>query len=64
MKVEKLNDTAIIEATHSICAAILNLSVEDKRTILESMIDNVIEPLAEDDFFGTEGWEHWAGLDD
>jgi hypothetical protein len=31
--------------------------------ILGYLQDNFLDPLGNDDFFGTEGWEHWLGLD-
>ena len=32
--------------------------------ILESVVYDFIEPISEDDFFGTEGWEHALGIED
>jgi len=36
---------------------------EAVRNLLEKIIDKLDE-LDEEDFFGTEGWEHFFGLED
>jgi hypothetical protein len=36
---------------------------ENIEHILMNLQTHFFDPLAEDDFFGTEGWEHWLGLD-
>ena len=35
----------------------------DVEITLEILQESYLNPLGEDDFFGTEGWEHWLGLD-
>jgi hypothetical protein len=37
--------------------------IENVECILQYLQDGALEPLSEQDFFGTEGWEHWLGLD-
>ena len=36
---------------------------ENIEHILLNLQTHFLDPLAEEDFFGTEGWEHWLGLD-
>lgn len=36
---------------------------EEVELILSTLQQSYFEPLAAEDFFGTEGWEHWLGLD-
>jgi hypothetical protein len=63
MKVSKLNDEAVTETLKAIFSTIIECDVDAQRDFLKELADKMDE-LAEDDFFGTEGWEHWAGLDD
>ena len=36
---------------------------EGVKEFLALFVTEVLEPLAAEDFFGTEGWEHGVGLD-
>ena len=36
---------------------------ENIELVLHNLQTNFLDPLAEDDFFGTEGWEYWLGLE-
>lgn len=36
----------------------------DVEITLEILQEHYLEPLGGDDFFGTEGFEHWLGLDE
>lgn len=33
-------------------------------TVIDTIQDGFLDVLNEEDFFGTEGWEHMLGLDD
>jgi hypothetical protein len=35
---------------------------ESAKELLVQMIQETLDPLAQDDFFGTEGWEHGLGV--
>lgn len=61
MNTDNMTDDAIAEALRRICAAILK--TDDKAEMLQALVDYFLDPLSEDDFFGTEGWEYWAKLD-
>jgi hypothetical protein len=39
------------------------MTEEQAKELLQTIIDKLDE-LNEDDFFGTEGWEHMFGLED
>lgn len=36
---------------------------EDVEVTLDHIQDGYLAELGPEDFFGTEGWEHWLGLD-
>lgn len=36
---------------------------EDVEATLDHIQDGYLDELGPEDFFGTEGWEHWLGLD-
>ena len=36
---------------------------KNARFLLEDLVKGVLDPLAEDDFWGTEGWEHRFGME-
>jgi hypothetical protein len=40
-------------------------SIEEVRNFLEyvSIIEGLVEYASEQDFYGTEGWRHWVGLE-
>ena len=38
-------------------------SDREVETHLETLQSGYLEVLGSEDFFGTEGWEHWLGLD-
>lgn len=41
---------------------IQNLTLKQARDLLEKIV-NKLDELDEEDFFGTEGWKHFFGLD-
>ena len=61
--VSKLNDKAVTKTIEAIFQHLLTADIEMQRVVLNDLIDNVLDPLSEDDFFGTEGWNVWCGLD-
>lgn len=67
MDTGKLNDKAVIETTQQICDGIkkfIENNPDSAAFILDRLVDDVCEPLNEDDFWGTEGWEHAFGIED
>ena len=54
------------DTVEDFCEEIKNIIVvlrpEIAKILLEFMIEYVLDPLAEDDFWGTEGWEHRFGM--
>ena len=64
MNVKNLNNKAIDEMLTAIFSAVKCNDPDFKREFLEALVENVLDPLSEDDFFGTEGWQHWAGVED
>jgi hypothetical protein len=41
----------------------LTRNPEDAMVLLDKIKTEVLDPLSEDDFFGTEGWEHAFGIE-
>jgi uncharacterized protein YutE (UPF0331/DUF86 family) len=67
---DDIEETVEVIAEHdsveNFCEEIKNIIImrpEIAKTLLELMIENVLDPLAEDDFWGTEGWEHRFGME-
>lgn len=64
LQISKLTDAAANEVFDKIFAMLKEMDFEDKRTFMACFIEGTLNELDEEDFFGTEGWEHRAGLDD
>ena len=56
------------EALTKIANYLLDLAktgvAEDVEVTLECIQDGYLDPMGEEDFFGTEGWAHLLGLED
>jgi hypothetical protein len=66
MNVEKMSDAPTVKTMYEICDALKSFiasNPESAKLLLSELIDNVLTPLSEDDFFGTEGWEHAFSMD-
>lgn len=66
MNITKLSDAAKITTINEICDGIkefIKNNPESAGVILESLVDGTCEALNEDDFWGTEGWEHAFGIE-
>ena len=67
MDTSKLNEKAITETTNQICDGIKKFianNPDSAEFILDQSVDEVLNPLNDDDFWGTEGWEHTFGIED
>ena len=62
MKVDNLNDTATKALAKNIAEYLLKESDADDLRIVLSGICELFDDLSQDDFFGTEGWEHRLGV--
>lgn len=60
MNVEKMSDAGAVWTVGEICDG-LKWFVENNpklaKELLLVMVQEMLEPLSQDDFFGTEGWE-------
>ncbi len=65
--VKRMSDEGAVETLNDICDGLRKFgeNCEDsaKELVIE-LIENVLEPLGNEDFFGTEGWEHYFGIED
>lgn len=66
MNISKLSDAAKITTINEICDGIkqfIKHNPESADALLTSLVNGTLDPLAEDDFFGTEGWTHCFGIE-
>jgi hypothetical protein len=60
MNIEKMSDEGAVKTIHEICDGLKQFVTDDSgaaKELLLVLIQETLEPLAQDDFFGTEGWE-------
>lgn len=64
--VSRMSEEGAVGAINDICNGLIHFFEENEgaKFFLESLIENTLDPLAAEDFFGTEGWEHGLGLED
>lgn len=62
MNINKLNDSAVKELAQKIAERIVKMETDDLRTLLTDFCA-CMDNLDEDDFFGTEGWKHFFGVE-
>lgn len=66
MNIEKMSDGGAVRTVHEICDGLkkfVQSNPESAKEFLVQFIGETLEPLSDDDFFGTEGWEHAFGID-
>jgi hypothetical protein len=64
MNVEKLSDAAKVTTINEICDGLKDFiknNPEQADAVLLPLSE-MLDTLSEDDFFGTEGWEHAFGV--
>jgi hypothetical protein len=66
MNIKRLSDEGAKEVLAKVLGGIQEHADRNEchKEILQDMKENFLDPLAEDDYFGTEGWEAAFGLDD
>ncbi len=65
MNINKLSDAAKVTTINEICDGLkewIKSNPSDADTVLVSLVE-MLQPLQEDDFFGTEGWGHAFGIE-
>lgn len=67
MNVSKLNTAARREILHKLGEKLISeskdASARDVRAHVEYLAEGYLEPLSNEDFFGSEGWERWLGVE-
>lgn len=66
MNVDKMSDEGAKKTVEEICDGLKQFvenNPKSAKELLASMIDGFLDMLAQDDFFGTEGWEIGLGVD-
>jgi hypothetical protein len=65
-RIRKMNEDEAVDTVHMICDGLKDYvanNPEGSKALLEKLIAGTIEPLSENDFFGTEGWESAFGVE-
>lgn len=65
MNIQKMNEAGAVKTVDEICDGLkqfVKKNPEAAKELLVQMIQETLEPLSSDDFFGTEGWEHTFGI--
>jgi hypothetical protein len=65
MNIEKMSDKGAVQTVTEICNGLKQFVLdnpESAKELLLVLVQETLEPLAQDDFFGTEGWEHGLGV--
>lgn len=67
MNIDTMSNEGAIQTLNEICDGMKRYFVDNPESIkyyLGQLIENFLDPLAQDDGFGTEGWEHAFGIED
>ena len=62
-----MSDEGCVETVKEICEGMktfVDNCDESARFLLNELVEKVLNPLGDEDFFGTEGWEHYFGMED
>lgn len=66
MNFEKMSDVGAVETINEICDGLKKFVGNNPHAAKELLLvltQETLYPLASDDFFGTEGWEHAFGIE-
>jgi len=67
MNIEKMSEKGAVKTVNEICDGMKKFVANNPhvaKELLVQLIQETLDPLASDDFFGTEGWEHGLGVDE
>jgi hypothetical protein len=66
--INKMSEDGCVETLKEICDGLKlcaeNFEEDSARYLLTELVEKVLNPLDGEDFFGTEGWEHYFGMED
>lgn len=65
MNIERMSDEGAVKTIHDICNGLVQFATDNPESAKELLLvltQETLDPLASDDFFGTEGWEHGLGV--
>lgn len=66
MNLEKMSDAGAAKTVIEICDGLKKFvddNPESAKELLLVLVQETLDPLSSDDFFGTEGWEHGLRVD-
>lgn len=66
MNIDKLSDAAKVTTFNEICDGLKTFAKNNPEAVpdlLNDIVHSFLNPIAEDDGFGTEGWEHCFGIE-
>jgi hypothetical protein len=65
--VRRMSEKGAVDTLNEICDGMKDFignNRDSAKELICGLIENVLDPLAAEDFFGTEGWEHAFRLED
>lgn len=65
MNIEKMSDAGAVTTVNEICDGLkefIKNNPENAKMILTGLVDEILDPANEEDFWGTEGWKHTFGI--
>jgi hypothetical protein len=65
--IKKMSEAGTVDTLNEICEGLKDFGEncpESAKALLIELVEKVLNPLSCDDFFGTEGWEHYFGMED
>lgn len=66
-QINKMSEAGSVETLHEICTGLKDFAEncpESVKPLLVELVEKVLNELDCEDFFGTEGWEHYFGMAD
>jgi hypothetical protein len=66
MNIKKMSDEGAVDTINEICDGLkmfFENNPENCKEFLKMLVEEVLDPLAAEDYWGTEGWEHGLNVE-
>lgn len=66
MNIQKMSEEGAVQTVNEVCDGLKEFFIhnpEQAKEFLVQLMQETLDPLSDDDFFGTEGWEHGLGVE-
>jgi hypothetical protein len=66
MNIRKMTDEGAVDTINEICDGLKTFfenNPENCKEFLKMLVEEVLDPLAAEDYWGTEGWEHGLNVE-